>query len=82
MIVFRVLTTWFRRSQIRLAELRKRKEEAQMNSSNPDKIVIEEPPLGKGVLKNTPLFEQDYTLSYVSDQFLFDEYLEMGNFYF
>ncbi|KAH7729860.1 Anoctamin/TMEM 16 [Aphelenchoides avenae] len=67
-IAYPVIVHWFRRWRLQLPETKKQRME-RIRQENHD--AIEAKPEG------VSLFERDFTLNGVAEQFLFDEYLEM-----
>ena len=67
-----VVMGWFRRWHIRLPE--SKKEQIKRERIQKQHDVVDNNP------DTVTLYEKDYALNGPTDQFLFDEYLEMGEF--
>ncbi|KAI1726715.1 calcium-activated chloride channel domain-containing protein [Ditylenchus destructor] len=68
-LAYPIITNWFRKWRLRLPETKKQRTIRLRQESQRDII--------DGKASHMPLFERDYFLNPVWEQFLFDEYLEM-----
>ncbi|KAK0395416.1 hypothetical protein QR680_001269 [Steinernema hermaphroditum] len=71
-IGYPLVMNWFRRWKLRIPETRKQKDARIRREKQVE--------MGKSISGYVSRYEWDYALNPVYDQFLFDEYLEMGQF--